>query len=90
MRDNVLKFTNRPRGLKAQPARIYTLRVVVRGPLGGPIAFTIEDTSPDAIEQTNPGMTVESVTVLASRPWTPPPPPPPAPRDPMAPRLVRR
>jgi hypothetical protein len=73
-----------------KPPRIYTLRVVATGAFGR-IGFVVEDTAPDAYAaQPRPGLTIESVTVLGSRPLTPPPPPPPAPRDPMAPRLVRR
>jgi len=79
-----------PNGFRYTAPRIYTLRVVATGDFGR-IGFEVEDVSPDAYAaHVRPGLTIESVTVLRSRPVTPPPPPPPAPRDPMAPRLVRR
>jgi len=87
-------FTNNPRGLQPPSlGTIYTVRVVAVSPTLGRLEFTVEDTMPDGYVLTSnfgPQVVIESVTVLARRPATPPPPPPPAPRDPLAPRLVRR
>jgi hypothetical protein len=79
-----------PDGFRYRVPTIYTLRIVALTSAGR-IGFVVEDTSPDALHTTvDPSITIESVTVLSRRPAPPPPPPPPAPRNPLAPRLVRR
>ena len=92
MREQIAQAEKPRRTKPVSLGTVYRLRVAVRDAAGRRFGYVVEDTSPDADRTFAEacGLTIESVTVLGTRELMVPPPPPPAPRDPMAPRLVRR